>query len=148
MTLREQLDADMKAAMKAREATRLASVRAVRGAVRNKEIETGEALDEDGILRVIRALVKQRSESIEQYRAAGRDELADQESEERSVLEAYLPAAPDAAEIDRVVREVIGEVAAEGPRDMGKVMGPALERLGPAADGKQVSARVRELLAG
>lgn len=147
MSLRERLDGDLKSAMKAREEIRVATVRAVRGAVRNKEIELGGALDDDGILRVIRTLVKQRSESIEQYRAAGRDDLADREAAEKAVLDAYLPAAPDAAEIEGAAREVIAAVGAQGPRDMGRVMGPLLERLGPAADGKQVSAAVRALLA-
>jgi hypothetical protein len=146
MNLRDQLDSDMKEAMKARERVRLQTVRAVRGAVRNKEIETGDSLDDDGILRVIRTLVKQRVEAIEQYRAGGRDELAEQEIEEKAVLEAYLPAAPSAEEVERVVREVIAEVGAAGPQDMGKVMGPALGRLGPAADGKLVSGLVRDLL--
>lgn len=147
MSLRNKLDADMKAAMKARDRVRLGSIRAIRGAVRNKEIEQRGDLDDDGILRVIRGLVKQRTESIEQYRAAGRAELEEQETREREVLEGYLPAAPDAAEIERVVRAVIAEVGAASPKQMGQVMSPALERLGPAADGKQISALVRKLLA-
>ena len=88
----------------------------------------------------------QRVDSIEQFRAAGRDELADQEALEQAVLEAYLPAAPSAEDVERVVAEVIKEVGASSPRDMGKVMKPALERLGGAADGKQVSAIVKKLL--
>ncbi len=146
MNLRDQLNFDMKEAMKAHERIRLQTVRAVRGAVRNKEIEIGDSLDNDGILLVIRTLVKQRVEAIEQYRAGGRDELAEQESAEKAVLESYLPAAPSAEEVEGVVREVIAEVGAAGPQDMGKVMGPALDRLGPAADGKQVSGLVRDLL--
>ena len=146
MTLHEQLNADMKAAMKARESLRLVTIRAVRGAVRNKEIEIGETLDDDAILRVIRTLVKQRTEAMEQYRAAERSDLAEQEEAEKAVLETYLPAAPDADAIEKAVSDVIAEVGASGPRDMGKVMGPVLERLGPAADGKQVSTKVREQL--
>ena len=95
---------------------------------------------------MIRTLVKQRIEAIEQYRAGGRDELAEQEVAEKAVLDAYLPAAPSAEEVERVVVEVIAEVGAAGPQDMGKVMGPALGRLGPAADGKRVSGLVRDLL--
>jgi uncharacterized protein YqeY len=116
--------------------------------VRNKEIELGESLGEDGILRVIRTLVKQRVEAIEQYQGAGRADLADKETAERTLLDAYLPAAPDAAAVEAAVRDVIREVGAQGPRDMGRVMKPVLERLGPAADGKAVSAEVRRLLAG
>ena len=88
----------MKEALRSRDTLRLETIRGVRGAIRNKEIEIGESLGEDGILRVIRALVKQRSDSIEQFRAAGRDDLVEKESAERAVLKAYLPAAPDEAD--------------------------------------------------
>ncbi len=147
MNLRQQLDADMKAAMKSRDSLRLETIRGVRGAIRNKEIDAGGELDDEAVLRVIRTLVKQRSDSIEQYQAAGRSELAEKESAEKSVLEEYLPAGPDAAEVERVVAEVIAETGAAGPRDMGKVMKPSLDRLGPAADGKLVSQTVKRLLA-
>jgi uncharacterized protein YqeY len=146
MSLREKLEADMKDALRSRESLRLQTIRGIRGAVRNKEIEVGELLDEDGILRVIRSLVKQRADSIEQFQKGGRQDLVEKEGTERTVLESYLPAAPDPAEVERVVREVIAEVGAQGPRDMGRVMKPALERLGPAADGKQVSQLARRLL--
>jgi uncharacterized protein YqeY len=90
--------------------------------------------------------MKQRVDSIEQFRAAGRDDLADKETQEKEVLESYLPAAPGAEDVEKAVREVIAEVGPSGPRDMGKVMKPVLERLGPAADGKIVSATVKRLL--
>ena len=138
----------MKEALRSRDTLRLETIRGARGAIRNKEIEIGESLGEDGILRVIRALVKQRSDSIEQFRAAGRDDLVEKESAERAVLMAYLPAAPDETEVERVVREMIAEVGATSPKEMGRVMKPALERLGPAADGKLVSQIARRLLAG
>jgi uncharacterized protein YqeY len=147
MNLRDRLAADMKAAMKSRDGVRLETIRGVRGAIRNKEIEAGGELDDESILRVIRTLLKQRNDSITQYRDAGRDELADKETVEKGVLEEYLPAAPDDAEVERVVAEVIAEVGAAGPRDMGKVMKPALERLGAGADGKFVSSVVKRLLA-
>ena len=138
----------MKEALRSRDTLRLETIRGVRGAIRNKEIEVGESLGEDGILRVIRGLVKQRSDSIEQFRAAERNDLVEKESAERAVLEAYLPAAPDEAEVERVLREMIAEVGATSPKEMGRVMKPALERLGPAADGKLVSQIARRLLAG
>jgi uncharacterized protein YqeY len=147
MSLIERLDSDMKDALRGRDRVRLETIRGIRGAIRNKEIELGKTLDADGVVRVIRSLVKQRAESIEQYRAAGRDDLADKESTEKAVLESYLPPAPGEVEIERVVREVMAESGAEGPKDMGRVMKPALERLGPAADGKLVSQVVRRLLA-
>ena len=148
MGLRERLEADLKQAMKGGDALRRETIRGVRGAIRNREIEVGGTLDEDAILRVIRALVKQRAEAIEQYRAGGRDDLVRKETAERELLEGYLPAAPDAAAVERVVREVIAEVGAAGPRDVGRVMRPALERLGPAVDGKLVNETARRILAG
>ncbi len=146
MSLREQLASDMKDAMKSRDSVRLETIRGVRGAIRNKEIEVGGELDDDGIQKVLRTLVKQRADSIEQYQGAGRTDLAEKEATEKAVLEAYLPAAPSEADVERVVAEVIAEVGAAGPKDMGKVMKPALEKLGAGADGKLVSATVKRLL--
>jgi len=148
MGLREQLEADMKAAMKSRDTLRLETIRGVRGALRNKEIELGESLTDEAILRVIRTLVKQRTDSIEQYQAAGRADLVEKESAERSLLESYLPAAPDAAAIDQTVAAVIAELGASGPKDMGRVMKAALEKLGAGADGKLVSQAAKQRLAG
>ena len=148
MSLRERLEADMKAAMKSRDTLRLETIRGIRGAMRNKEIELGGTLDEDGILRVIRTLVKQRTDSIEQFQAAGRSELVEKESAERRLLESYLPAAPDAGAIDAAVASVIAELGAQSPKDMGRVMKAALEKLGPGADGKLVSEAAKRRLAG
>jgi hypothetical protein len=148
MALRERLEADMKAAMKGRESLRLETIRGIRGAIRNKEIELGESLADEGILRVIRTLVKQRTDSIEQYGAAGRRDLVEKETAERELLESYLPAAPDAAAIDAAVALVIGELGAAGPKDMGRVMKAALEKLGAGADGKLVSETAKRRLTG
>jgi len=148
MSLRERLEADMKAAMKSRDSLRLETIRGVRGAMRNKEIELGETLDDDAILRVIRTLVKQRADSIEQFQAAGRLELAEKEAAERGVLESYLPAAPGAAAVEQAVAAAIAEIGAQSPKDMGRVMKAALEKLGAAADGKLVSQVAKRLLAG
>jgi uncharacterized protein YqeY len=138
----------MKEALRARESLRLETIRGVRGAIRNREIETGETLDNEGILRVIRTLVKQRAEAIEQYERGGRDDLVAAETAEKEILEAYLPAAPDAVAVEAAVRAVIAEVGASEPRDMGRVMKPVLERLGAGADGAVVSQVVRKILAG
>ncbi len=146
MSLRDRLDTDMKDAMRSRDSLRLETIRGVRGMIRNREIDAGESLDDAGVQGVIRTLMKQRVDAIEQYRAAGRDDLADKEASEKELLESYLPAAPGLEEVEQVVREVIAEVGASGPREMGKVMKPVLDRLGPAADGKIVSATVKRLL--
>jgi uncharacterized protein YqeY len=147
MSLRERLETDMKTSMKSRDTLRLETIRGIRGAMRNKEIELGATLDEEGILRVIRTLVKQRADSIEQFQAAGRAELVEKESAEKRLLESYLPAAPDAAAVERAVASVIAELGAQGPKDMGRVMKAALERLGPAAEGKLVSETAKRMLA-
>ena len=146
MGIKERLEADMKEALRARDRLRLETIRGARGAIRNKEIEVGGDLDEAGMLRMIRSLSKQRSEAIEQYRQGGRADLVEKETAEQAVLEAYLPTAPDPAEVESAVRAVIGELGAASPKDMGRVMKAALERLGPAADGKQVSEAARRLL--
>jgi uncharacterized protein YqeY len=146
MTLHESLEADMKQALRNREKVRLETIRGLRGAIRNKEIELGDTLDDAGVQRVIRTSVKQRVEAIEQYRAGEREDLVARETAEKAILESYLPAAPSEAEIERVVRELVAEVGAAGPRDLGRVMKPALERLGPAADGKAVSRIARDVL--
>ena len=148
MSLRERLDADMKDALRARDTLRLETIRGARGAIRNREIEVGGPLDDEGIVRVLRTLVKQRDDSIEQYRAGGRQDLVEKETAEQAILQSYLPAAPDAAEVERVVAAVIAEVGASGPRDLGKVMKPSLERLGAGVDGKLVSQTARRLLGG
>jgi len=148
MGLRDQLDRDLKDAMRARERLRVETIRAVRGALHNKEIEVGGELGDEDALRVIRTLVKQREEAIERYREAGRTDLADKETTEREILQGYLPAAPDEAAVEAAVRGAMAELGADSPRDMGPVMKAALARLGPAADGKLVSATAKRLLAG
>jgi len=148
MGLKERLEADLKDAMRARDRVRMETVRSVRGALHNKAIETGAALAPEDEVRVLRTLVKQREEAVERYREAGREDLAAKEQAERGILLDYLPAAPDAAAVEDAVREVVAELGAGGPRDMGRVMKASLERLGPAADGKLVSETAKRLLAG
>lgn len=148
MALKDQLQADMKDAMRAREALRVETIRSVRGAVKNKEIETGAELADEDVQRVIRTLVKQREEAVERYREADRPELADKEAAEREILLAYLPAAPDAAAVEATVAAVIAETGASSPKEMGRVMKEALSRLGAAADGKLVSQVAKRLLSG
>jgi len=148
MGLKDRLESDLKEAMRAREKLRVETIRSVRGAIKNKEIELGAELSEDEALRVVRTLVKQRDESIARYGEGGRQDLVDKESAERHVLEQYLPAAPDAAAIESAVAAVIAELGAASPKEMGRVMKEALARLGPAADGKLVSETAKRLLAG
>lgn len=146
MDIRKRLEADLKEAMRAKDAVRLETVRNVRGAIRSREIDSGIELDNAEITKLIRSLVKQRDESIAQYRDGGRSDLVERENQEKAVLESYLPAGPSAAQVDEVVAAVIAELGASSTKDMGRVMKAALERLGPAADGKSVSAAVKSKL--
>ena len=146
MGIRERLDEDLKAAMRARDSVKLETVRNVRGAMRAREIDGGKDLDEAQITKLIRSLVKQREESIAQYREGGRNDLVERESAEKAVLEAYLPAAASGADVERVVGEVIAELGATTMKDMGRVMKTVSERLGGNADGKAISALVKSKL--
>jgi uncharacterized protein YqeY len=148
MTLREQLQADLKDAMRAKDDVRLETVRAVRAAMLNREVELGREVDEAELLQLVRGLVKQRVESIEMYQSGGRQDLVERETRGKQLLEAYLPAAPDAAAIEATVRAVIAELGASSMKDMGAVMKAVSARLGPAADGKLVSGHVKQALSG
>lgn len=146
MDIKSKLGEDLKEAMRARDKLRLETVRSIRGAITNREVDSGESLDEAGVLGVIRSLAKQRADSIEQYAQGGRQDLADAERAEKAILESYLPAAPDAAAVEAAVQAAVAELGASGMKDMGRVMKACMERLGPAADGKMVSAAVRAVL--
>ena len=149
MELEKQIQADMASAMKAKEAVRLASLRAIKAAIllaKTSEGASGEVTDQD-IVKLIQKLVKQRKESAEQYSAAGRPELAENELAEASFMEVYLPKQLSEAELEAELSKIIAEVGASKPSDMGKVMGVATKRLAGLADGSAISATVKRLLA-
>jgi uncharacterized protein YqeY len=146
--LAARLEEDMKSAMRAGEKLRLGVIRRARAAVKNAEIASREALDEAAIEKTLRGMVKQHRESIEQYEAAGRTDLADVERAEMAIIDEYLPQQLDAAAIEPVVVAAIAELGASSPKDMGAVMKAAMAKLGGAADGKEVSAIVKRLLGG
>jgi len=149
MALEAQIQKDIMEAMKAKDAVRLSSVRSIKSAIllaKTAEGASGELTDGD-IVKIIQKLAKQRKESAEQYAAAGRQELADNELAEAAVLETYLPKQLSEAEVEEKLREIIAEVGAAAPSDMGKVMGVATKRLAGLADGKIISSIVRRLLA-
>jgi uncharacterized protein len=146
MDIRKRLDDDLKDAMRAKDTVRLETIRNVRGAIRSREIDSGAELDAAEITRIIRGLVKQREESIAQYDQGGRADLVARESQEKAVLEAYLPAAPSRDQVDAAVAAVVSELGASSIKDMGRVMKAVMDRLGPAADGKLVSAAVKAKL--
>jgi len=145
--LRDQVNADISAAMKAKDAARLSALRMLKAAIMNKGVEKGRDLDDAEVLQVVSTLVKQRRDSIEQFSNAGRADLVDKETAEIAVLEHYLPPAASGEEIDAAVLEAIAETGASSPKDMGKVMKAVMPRLaGKNADGRAVSEAVRRKL--
>ena len=146
--LATRLDADMKDAMKSGDKLRVGTIRRARAALKNAEIEARGPLGEDAAVKVLRGLVKQHRESIDQFRAGDRDDLVARESEEMAVLEGYLPAQMDEAAIAGVVSEVIASEGATGPGDLGRVMRAAMSRMGGQADGKVVRTIAQRLQEG
>jgi uncharacterized protein len=141
------LNAAIADAMRAHDALRLGTLRMLKAAIMNREVERGRALDNDESLQVVAQLVKQRKDSIEQFTKGGRQELADKEAAEIRVLEAYLPPAADPAVIERAVAEAIAETGAASPKDIGRVMKAAMAKLaGQTVDGKAVNELVRKRL--
>ncbi len=145
-TLKARIDADMKAAMRARERERLGALRLLLAAIKQKEVDERITLDDAQVLAIIEKLVKQRRDSIEQFEKAGRTELAAQERAELAVLDAYRPAQASDEQIDAVVQAAIAETGASGMADMGKVMAIVKAKLAGQADLAAVSARVRAKL--
>ena len=138
----------MVAAMKAKETVRLASLRAIKAAImlaKTAEGATGE-IDDAAIVKIIQKLVKQRKESAQQYNEAGRPELAENALAEASCMEVYLPKQLSEAEVEARLQEIIAEVGATQPSDMGKVMGVATKRLAGLAEGRMISTLVKKLL--
>ncbi|MDB4984946.1 MAG: uncharacterized protein JWN04_124 [Myxococcaceae bacterium] len=146
MSIKAQLAEDLKAAMRAKDTVRLETIRSIRAAVTQREVDGGKDLDDPAVFDIIRALRKQRTESIEQYRAGAREDLVAQELVEKDILEAYLPAAPTREAIEATARAVITELSASSVKDMGRVVQATKSRL-PGVDGKQLSDTVRALLA-
>lgn len=148
MTLEQTVQEALKEAMKAKDAVALSAMRAIKGEIllfKTSEGGTGEVTDGD-ILKMIQKLVKQRRESAEQYTAAGRQELADNELAEAAAMEKYLPKQLSAEEVEARIREIITATAATSIKDMGKVMGTASKALAGLSDGRTISAIVRKLL--
>ncbi len=147
MGLRDQIMADLTAAMKSQDAGKRDTLRMVKAALMNKQIDKGGELTDDEVTKALQTLVKQRRDSIEQYENAGRAELAEKEAAEIAVIEAYLPQAATADEIAAAVDAAVAETGATSMKDMGNVMKTALAKLaGKIADGKAVSEAVKAKL--
>ncbi len=147
MSLKERLEADLRTAMKDRDALKVSVVRMLKSAVKYREIEVMKALDDAGIQAVIGSEIKRRRDSVEQYRQGAREDLASKEEAEIALLQAYLPAQLTAEELSKVVDEAIARADARGPKDMGKVMKEVLPQVQGKAEGKTVSELVKAKLA-
>ncbi|MEL6161551.1 MAG: GatB/YqeY domain-containing protein [Cyanobacteria bacterium J06554_11] len=151
MSLKDRISDEIKAAMKAKDKLRLETVRGIKKVILEKEstirADGREALTEEEELAIVMQLAKQRRDSIRQFTDAGRDELAEKEAQELTILEEYLPAQLSDAEIEAAVDEAIAQTGASSMRDMGKVMGPVMAKLKGKADGSKVQSIVKAKLA-
>ena len=148
MSLRDQINNDLKDAMRAGDTRRRDALRLLTAALKQKEVDERKALADADIVSIIDKMVKQRRDSIAQFEKGGRTDLAENEQFEISVLQVYMPEALSGEEIDAAIAEAIAQSGAKTPADMGKVMGPLKSRLAGRADMSQVSARVKAKLAG
>jgi len=148
MALREQLNEDMKTAMKAREPEKLGALRLLLAAVKQREVDERITLDDAAVVSVIEKMIKQRKDSISQYEKAQRQDLADKEKYEISVIETYMPRQLSQAEVEAVVADAVATTGAKSAADMGKVMGVVKAKLAGKADMGRVSALVKAKLAG
>jgi uncharacterized protein len=147
MSLKDRITEDMKAAMRAKEADRLLTIRMLLAACKQREVDERIVLDDAAVIGIVDKLIKQRKDSITAFQQAGRTDLVDKESAELLVLEAYLPQRLSAAEVQAAVNALVTELAAAGPGDMGKVMAAAKARFAGTADMGLVSAAVKQALA-
>ena len=144
-----RITADIANAMRAKEPIALSTLRMLKAALMNKEVERGRDLDDAESLQVVTALVKQRRDAIEQFKAGGRQDLVDRETAEIGVLERYLPPAASDADIDAAIDAAVAETGATSAKDMGRVMKAVMARLaGSSADGRKVSDAVKKRLSG
>lgn len=148
MSLRQQLTDDMKAAMKGGDKERLAVIRLINAAIKQREVDERIEITDAVVLAVLEKMLKQRKDSITQYEAAGREDLAAVERFETTVIQAYLPAPMSEAELDAAIAAAIAQSGASGPADMGKVMAQLKPAIAGKADMGQASARVKAALAG
>ncbi|NJP11731.1 MAG: GatB/YqeY domain-containing protein [Leptolyngbyaceae cyanobacterium RU_5_1] len=152
MSLKDRITDDIKTAMKARDKIRLETVRSIKKLILEKEVSVRpsgqETLTEAQEVEVLVQLTKQRRDAIDQYQKAGRTDLADQEAQELTILEEYLPKQLSDDEVGQLIDEIIAQVGATSAKDMGKVMGPAMQQLKGKADGKKVQDMVKAKLSG
>ncbi|BAZ44397.1 putative GatB/Yqey [Chondrocystis sp. NIES-4102] len=151
MDLKERIGEDIKTAMKAKDKIRLQTVRSIKKAILEKEVEVRpqgqDSLTPEQEIDLLSQQAKQRRDSIEQFKNAGRDDLAEKETQELAIIETYLPEQVSDSELEAIIDELIASVGATSAKDLGKVMGPAMKQLKGKADGKKIQALVKSKLA-
>ncbi len=146
MSLEERLVEEMKQAMKSNDKLRLSTIRMVRSALKNKEIELRKRLEDEEVVKVIQAMVRKGEESVEQFQTGGRTDLVEKETKEIEVLKSFLPQPLSEGEILAIIDQTIQETQASSPKDIGKVMKSVMPKIGGKADGKRINQLVKERL--
>ncbi len=146
MSLEERLVEEMKQAMKSNDKLRLSTIRMVRSALKNKEIELRKRLEDEEVVKVIQAMVRKGEESVEQFQTGGRTDLVEKETKEIEVLKSFLPQPLSEGEILAIIEQTIQETQASSPKDIGKVMKSVMPKIGGKADGKRINQLVKERL--
>ncbi len=146
MLLKEQLKSDLKDAMRAKEIVKRDAIRAINTMIKQIEVDQRIELDDTEIIKLIQKGIKQREEAIEQFKQANRDDLVANEQSQIDVFSLYLPKQLSDDELEAIVQEIINEVGATSMKDMGKIMNPAKEKIGGAADGKRINEAVKKIL--
>lgn len=146
MSLKQQLKDDLKEAMRNKEIVKRDAVRAINTMIKQIEVDQRIELDDAEIIKLIQKGIKQREESIAQYKTASRDDLVEKEQAQIDVFSAYLPKQLSDEELENAIQEIIAEVGATSMKDMGKIMNPAKEKIGGGADGKRINEMVKKLL--
>lgn len=146
MPLKERIEADFKQAVRQQETAKISSLRLIKAAIKNKEIENRGALDNAQVIKVLSTLAKQVRESIEQFQKGNRTDLVEKEKQELAILEAYMPQPLTDVELEAMVQKTVQDLGAAGPKDMGKVMKAVMAQTQGRADGKQVQEKVKKAL--
>lgn len=146
MSLKEQINNDIKTAMKEKNAPLRDALRLLSSAMKQIEVDERKELSDDDIIKIIQKQVKQRNDAMSQYRDAGREDLYEKEAHEAAIFETYLPKQLDDAELESAIKAIIAEVGAETMKDIGRVMGTASKTLGAQADGKRINECAKKLL--
>ncbi len=144
----DRIQDDIKSALRAKEKERLATLRMLLAEIKNEKIRAGKDVDDDAFVRLVKKAVKQRQDSVEQYRQGGREELAAKEEREAAILEAYLPKQASEGEIRAAVEELVAAEGLSGPQAIGPIMKAMIARFGGAADGRTINQIARDVLAG